>query len=323
VIPYNEKRFWGFVTRKGAWACEELGIYPHTFEAYHKSHINKTMGVAFLAFAFEDRIENGGKAVKLDFLQCQSYKVAEKLVREGVRGERGPITYSGKIKRRKEELYQVDCCVTGSKAETAFDPKFPLLNVFVLNNIFPKVELLVSPGGESKGYTPIFQGNNAGPHKDRAYIKFVTEYCTEKGWHWEPQAAQMPHMNVLDLSVFPSMSRRHILKGRDRGGLRVLSEDDIWETALGVWTELPNAKIALQGSSKHTILQHRLSRQGATINSSVLALFSASCCSFFHVFSFCMFIIHFCYLFFYSWITLISILLDLEYFSPLEASDAS
>jgi hypothetical protein len=201
LIHYDKKWFWGLVTRKGARACEELGIYPHTFEAYHKSHIKETMGVAFVPFAFQDSIENRGKAVKLDFLWCQSYKVVEKLVREGVRWE------NGRIKRRKGELY-----VTGSKAGTADNPKLPLLNVF-LNNLFPKVERLVGHGGEFDGYTPIFQGDNAGPHQDKAHIKFVTEYCTEKGWHWEPQAAQMPHMNVLDLSVFPSMSRSHILKG--------------------------------------------------------------------------------------------------------------
>jgi hypothetical protein len=120
LIHYDEKWFWGLVTRKGDRACEELGIDPHTFEAYHKSHINKTMGVAFVAFAFEDSIENGGKAVKLDFpLWCQPYKVAEKLVGEGVRGENGRITYSGPIKQRKGELYGEDCCVTGSKAGTA------------------------------------------------------------------------------------------------------------------------------------------------------------------------------------------------------------
>jgi hypothetical protein len=82
----------------GAWACEELGIDPHTFKAYHKSHINKTMGMAFVAFTFEDSIENGGNGVKLDFLWCQSYKVVEKLVREGVSGENGRITYSRPIK---------------------------------------------------------------------------------------------------------------------------------------------------------------------------------------------------------------------------------
>jgi hypothetical protein len=97
------------------------------------------MGMAFFAFAFEDSIENGGKAVKLDFLWCQSYKVAKKLVREGVHGENGRITYSGPIKQWKGDLYLVDCCVTGSEAGTADDPKLPLRKVFH-NNIFPKVE---------------------------------------------------------------------------------------------------------------------------------------------------------------------------------------
>jgi hypothetical protein len=127
LIHYDKKWFWGLATQKGARACEELGIDPHTLEAYHKkSHINKMMGVSFAAFAFEDSIENGGKAVKLDFFQCQLYKVAEKLVREGVRGENGRITYSGPIKRRKGDLYLVDYCVTRPKAETPDDPKFPL-----------------------------------------------------------------------------------------------------------------------------------------------------------------------------------------------------
>jgi hypothetical protein len=175
-----------------------------------------------------------------------------KQVREGVRGENGRITYSGPIKRRKGDLYLADCCVTGLKAGTADDPTFPLRKVFQ-NNIFPKVEQLVGPGGEFEGYTPIFQGDNAGPHQDKAYMQFVTEYCTDKGWHWEPQAAQMPHMNVLDLLVFLSMSRRHIAKGRERGGLQVLSEDQIWETAMGVWVELPNAKIASGFIQAHRI----------------------------------------------------------------------
>jgi hypothetical protein len=168
--------------------------------------------------------------------------VAEKLVREGVQGENGRITYSGPIKRRKGDLYCVDCCVTGSKAGTVDDPK----KVF-LNNILPKVERLVSPGGEFEGYTPIIQGDNAGPHQDKAYMKFVTGYCTDKGWHWEPQAAEMPHMNVLELSVFPSKSWRHIAKGRERGGLCVLSEDDIWETVI------PNARIASGFIQAHRI----------------------------------------------------------------------
>jgi hypothetical protein len=92
-IHYDEKWFRGAIYAKGcSWACQEFGIDPHTFEAHHKSHINKAMDVAFVAFAFKDSIENGGKVVKLAFLCYQLYKkVAEKLVKEGVHGENGWI----------------------------------------------------------------------------------------------------------------------------------------------------------------------------------------------------------------------------------------
>ena len=55
----------------------------------------------------------------------------------------------------------------------------------------------------------MIQGDNAGPHTDAEYVAFCTETCNEQGWHWEPQAAQMPHMNNLDLAVFPKMSKNH------------------------------------------------------------------------------------------------------------------
>jgi hypothetical protein len=78
LIMYDEKWFWGMVCRKGAKACEELGIDAQTMRAYHKSHINKTMGTVITGFAFEDNIENGGEAMKLGFHQAQSHKIADK-----------------------------------------------------------------------------------------------------------------------------------------------------------------------------------------------------------------------------------------------------
>lgn len=54
----------------------------------------------------------------------------------------------------------------------------------------------------------------------------------------------MPHLNVLDLSVFPAMSRRHMALARAHGGLCVLKEDEIWAAANQVWNDLPSSKIA-------------------------------------------------------------------------------
>ena len=53
----------------------------------------------------------------------------------------------------------------------------------------------------------------------------------------------MPHMNVLDLEVFPAISRRHSHLARSLHGTRVLQEDEILETAVKVWETLPSSKV--------------------------------------------------------------------------------
>jgi hypothetical protein len=53
----------------------------------------------------------------------------------------------------------------------------------------------------------------------------------------------MPHMNVLDLSVFPAMSKRHSTLSRERTVLRVLKEDEIWDAAEILWQDLLSSKI--------------------------------------------------------------------------------
>ncbi len=173
----------------------------------------------------------------------------------------GSLKQNGPIIRRKGDKYLVDCCVTGSTRGTVDDPKFALKDMFEFY-IFPELVRLVGPGGEYEGYTVIIQGDNAGPHGESAYINFVTEFCTSKGWHWEPQAPQMPHMNVLDLSVFPGMSRRHCSLARDRGGLHVLKEDEIWAAANDVWHQLPSCKIASGFVQAHRIAQKVINASG-------------------------------------------------------------
>ena len=195
-----------------------------------------------LASMFELPIENGGTAEKLQFIRAQGKKVASRVQKQAVRQEDGSIKYNGPVVRKNGEVFDVDCAVTGSTHGSLADPKCPLLPIFK-ETIFAMVEKLVGPGGKYEGYTPIFQGDNAGPHQDQVFLNGVKSHCNSKGWHWEPQAAQMPHMNVLDLSVFPCMSRRHIEKSREFGGIKVLSEDEIWDNANKVWNELPNYKI--------------------------------------------------------------------------------
>jgi hypothetical protein len=132
--------------------------------------------------------------------------------------------------------------VTGSSEGTTDNPKFSLKALFE-NVIFPRVEQLVGPGGPYEGYTPVFQGDQAGPHEDKAFRDFVGSHCEVMGWYWKPQAPQMPHMNNLDLAVFPAMSKRHSALIRS-SSTRSAKPDEIWNATSQVWHDLPSATIA-------------------------------------------------------------------------------
>jgi hypothetical protein len=54
----------------------------------------------------------------------------------------------------------------------------------------------------------------------------------------------MPHINVLDLSVFPCISKRHTYQSGESGGLEELSEVEIRKHVESVRKELPKCKVA-------------------------------------------------------------------------------
>ena len=66
--------------------------------------------------------------------------------------------------------------------------------------------------------------------------------CASVGWIWDTQAPHMPHSNVLDLVVFPAMSKNHDSKRQYYAGM--LRQDEIWENATAVWEELTSPNIA-------------------------------------------------------------------------------
>jgi hypothetical protein len=102
---------------------------------------------------------------------------------------------------------------------------------------------------------PVFQGHNAGLLVDGTFHTFVKDFCESKGWKWEPQAAQMPHSNNLDLAVFPMMSKRHSALLRMYSNLQAPHEE-IWRTAEEVWASLGSAEIA-----RGFILAYRIAKK--------------------------------------------------------------
>ena len=251
LVHYDEKWFWGLVLRAFAKACEEIGVKKRDYAAFHRSHINKVMAIAFVAAVFDGSLESGCEVVKLPLVRAQAPKIAERAQYEAVSQPDGSIRCpntnpDGTPKeplRRKGESFLVDCCVTGSNEGTKKDPKCSLLLVFK-ETIFPAILNLVGPGKQYEDCHVIIQGDQAGPHEDGTFTQFVTNFCAEQVWTSQPQAPQMPHANVLDLSVFPAMSRRHSEWARKMVGTSVISTDQIWDTAEDVYDSMPNCKIA-------------------------------------------------------------------------------
>ena len=151
--------------------------------------------------------------------------------------------FDGPILRNKGDIYFTDVAVTGSNEGTSDDPKFALLPLFK-ETIVPMVESLVGPGGQFAGYTPVLQGDQAGPHQDSRFNTELTKLIQPLGWLYEPQAPQMPHANNLDLAVFPAMSKRHSALTRECHSTKVLKKDEIFDAAVKVFNELPSSKIA-------------------------------------------------------------------------------
>ena len=54
----------------------------------------------------------------------------------------------------------------------------------------------------------------------------------------------MPHINALDLAVFPKMSRNHCELVSKRSGIRVMKEDEIWDGAENVWRHMSSCDVA-------------------------------------------------------------------------------
>ena len=241
-IHWDEKWFWGAV-RRMAKACPAKGLTRQQRYAYHKNYINKVMGIAVVGYAFDGTPDNGGIGVKIAFTRAQAAKIASKIqpAASGVNAN-GNTVFQGEILRNVNDKYMVDVCVTGSNSGTTDNPKFALLPFFQ-SEIFEQVDTLVCAGGQLEGYTPVFQGDSAGPHVEADFLRTVLQMCAKKGWMWEPQGPQMPYMNVCDLCLFPSMSKEHSHLTRKTTS-SVAKTDVIWENAVRVWDAMPAATIA-------------------------------------------------------------------------------
>jgi hypothetical protein len=256
LIHFDEKWFESGKRRTNAKACDEMGVPKKHPTMKHCRHPPKLMVVTVVAYAFDGEVENGGHGLKIGQYRCQKAKIALRDQREATRDSDGKISYNGPLVRKKGEAYMVDCNVTGSGTGTASEPKYALMDLFK-STIFPAVAQLVGPGGLYEGYLPIFQGDNAGPHEDSTFKSHAVVECKKQSWKWEPQAPQMPHMNVLDLVVFPAMSKKHSkICSMYTNSAVLVPVKRIWETCQSVFDALDSATIA-----KGFVLAYRMAQK--------------------------------------------------------------
>jgi hypothetical protein len=63
---------------------------------------------------------------------------------------------------------------------TGKQPPTVLLPPVFFETMLPMVEDMVCQDGKYAGYTPIFQGDNAGPDQDSKFLYGVTGYCEKR-----------------------------------------------------------------------------------------------------------------------------------------------
>jgi hypothetical protein len=140
-------------------------------------------------------------------------------------------------------LVLTDCNVTGSNSNygTPTKPKFPLMALWH-NVLLPELDALVQEGGPFEGAVVVHQEDNAGPHIDKTYKDWLQAEFDRRGWKLEHQAPQGPYTNVLDLQMFPAMSKLHSEL------LQMYSNNEanaerIWKAACEVWKSCSSSKV--------------------------------------------------------------------------------
>lgn len=247
-VHFDEKWFKALVPRSNAKMCPALGIEKDSMSVHHKSHIEQVMMCACLFYAFEGSPENGGEGGKIGFHRAMCARVALKDQRKSTRDVNGDLHYDGPLIREKGDVYFVDANVTGSNCGTATKPKFALKELWK-HHIFPKLDALTRGGppgirGPYHGYKVVLQQDGAGPHTEGDLAAYLQgEVGRRDGWLISDQAPQSPYVNVLDLAVFPGMSKQHSKLLQRYNGTAV-PKSVIESTAQRVWAEMPSADIA-------------------------------------------------------------------------------
>jgi hypothetical protein len=111
-----------------------------------------------------------------------------------------------------------------------------------MSYLLPEMDALVQEGGPCAGAIVLHQEDNAGPHIDKTYKDWLQGEFDRRGWKLEHQAPQGPYTDVLDLQMFPAMSKRHS-KLLQMYSNNEANAERIWKAACQVWKSYSSSMV--------------------------------------------------------------------------------
>jgi hypothetical protein len=257
-IHQDEKNFLGSVLHKNIKQTKEIRVKRQ--KIHHKCYQNKVMFSCFVGAASIGGYDNGIIGLPVHIDRCCVEQVWEKKSTYKRVYNGSKFTYPqhpGNISREQGKSFKKDCSVTGSNVGTLKKPKYSLKK-FWEDKLAPWLEKLVAQDGPFPGFIVKFQQDGAGAHQCKNFNKYLEQLFKRNKWDLTKQPPNSPLTNVLDLLIFPALSKRvsHNKKqfNIERGCVRQMSQDVIEDVVLTEFEKLPPQLIAKAfATQKHVI----------------------------------------------------------------------
>jgi hypothetical protein len=132
-------------------------------------------------------------------VRVASYKASLRNSYESSRHKTGKLKYKGNaVKHTKGVPYLVDCSTITVNPGTPTNPCYPLQKLWQYTLILA-IAQMVDTGGPCEGAHVVVQQDNAGPHIEEEYSRWIHEQLDMLGWMYEPQAPQGSYRSVFCL----------------------------------------------------------------------------------------------------------------------------
>ena len=244
----DEKLFYSATLRKNSKHAPALGVEVKPIKVNHKSKLTKVHFIAFVGAASVGGYDHGVLGLPISI----------------TRAARRVECLRSSTQKTKGKFYWRDCDITGStdfiekklKTKVKTVAKFSLLTHWK-EVILPALDALVRDGGPLEGFKVKFQDDGAGCHQERTYVKYLTDLFSTRGWYFTRQPPQSPLTNVLDLLVFPCLSKRVSSNNRQFGNgfVKQMKKPAIVDTVVDEFFKIPAQIIGRSFiTAKHVVL---------------------------------------------------------------------